>query len=288
MPELSGEVNRDNVMALLNAYDKDGAYLVDYGSKKGDDWLGYYGEGAGLLDSLDTVVHEEYHIYSEIGEDSERLYGGDGRSVEVAYTETFPTREMADSVPRKYHGIRYMAYISEPGGELLANVKGAYGLLNELGAYSWGMDNAVAMYPYYDQSEDNMDTWGNFISKAESNKLAYAEMKYYLLYYLLYAKKNHPEDYQQIIGNEEFRLAYKDIDARFAGLIADYDDDLTEIEAKLQQAGYEVEHTSDEFIVSNAGRVALYTYQYDSFLEEMAKEPYASIHRKLTGETDEN
>lgn len=287
IPELSGEVSKGNVVLLLDTYDEDGAYLVDYGSQKGDDWLKYYSEGEGLMDELDTVVHEEYHTYSEIGEDGERLYNGDGQSIEVAYTEVFPSQEMADSVPDVFRGARYMVYIAE-GDQHLSNVKGAYGILNELGAYSWGMNNAIAMYPYYDRFEDDMDTWGNFISKAENGKLAYAEMKYYLLYYLRYAKKNHPEVYQKILVNEEFRLAYKGIDNRFAKRIADYEADLAEIETKLLQAGYEVEHTDNEFMTADGSGVQLFTDMYSIFFDELEKKPYMSIHRELIGETDED
>ena len=284
VPELSGEVNQDNVMVLLSAYDKDGAHLVGYGTDEGDDWLAYYNEGDRLIDSLNTVVHEECHIFTDVGEEKERIYEGNEKSTEVPYTEVFESKEMVDSVPEQCRGRRFAPYISEAQDGLVSNVEGAYGLLNEFSAYSWGMNNVVAMYPYHERFADDTDTWGSFISNGASNRLAYAEMKYYLLHYLRYAKENYPDIYRQIMENKEFCLAYKDIDSRYAASIAEFEDDLPKIEEKLKQAGHEADHLSDagEYFRIDSNGLGLMTSEYNTFLEKMAKEPYASIHRKLT------
>lgn len=287
MPEFSDEVNQENVMVLLNAYDEDGAYLVDYGTNAGDDWLAYYYTRNHLLASLDTVVHEECHVFTDAGEGKERIYEGDGKSVEVPYTEVYESREMADSVPERCRGTRFSTYISEPKDGLLANVEGAYGLLNEFNAYSWGMNNVVAMYPYRDGFADDIDTWDNFFISGASNRIAYAEMKYYLLHYLRYAKKNYPDVYRQIAGNEAFRLAYKDIDDRYAAQVADFEECLAEVEDKLRQAGYEIVWRNEDHVVIGSKQYALMTSEYNTFLDEMAKKPYVSIQNELTGEASE-
>ncbi len=290
VPEFFDEVNQENVMALLNAYDKDGAYLVDYGTNEGDDWLAYYIQGEWLVNGLDTVVHEECHIFTDIGGGKERIYEGSEKSIEVPYTDVFESKEMADSVPEECRGRRFETYVSEPKDGHLSNVEGAYGLLNEFNAYSWGMSNVVAMYPYFDRFTDDLDTWGSFISNGASNRLAYAEMKYYLLHYLRYAEENHPDVYRQIMENREFCLAYKDIDSRYAARIAEFEEDLPKVEGKLKQAGHEADCASNngEYFNIDSNGFGLMTGEYNTFLDEISKEPYASIHRKLTGETDEN
>ena len=53
--------------------------------------------------------------------------------------------------------------------------------------------------------------------------MAYAEFKYYILNYLYYAKKHHPDVYKGIVNNKEFCKAYKTLESSYAKLIKEYE-----------------------------------------------------------------
>lgn len=286
VPSLYGEISKDNVMALLNTYDRNGAFMVDYGTQIGRNWLAYYSSGDRLIDSLDTVVHEECHDYSVVGANKERMYVGSKKSVTVPYTTIYRTKKMVSSVPKRCRTSRFETYISKPTANLASNVEGIYGLLNEFNAYNWGMNDNVALFSYHDRFADDLDTWGAFIANGASNRLAYAEFKYYILHYLYYAKKHHPSVYRKIVANKKFKLAYKKTESHYAKLIKTYESDLSKIKAKIQAAGYNVDYTDEYFVVTNSngagGGMGLLTDEYSVLMEELQKSPYKSIQKTLT------
>ncbi|MCI8538657.1 MAG: S-layer homology domain-containing protein [Oscillospiraceae bacterium] len=67
-----------------------------------------------------------------------------------------------------------------------------------------------------------------------NNCLPYAESCFYILRYMLYAKEHHPDSYQGILENDEFRLAFSTIDSLYSNLIQScgctYDQYLTEMQ----------------------------------------------------------
>lgn len=286
VPTLYAAISKDNVMALLNTYDRNGAFMVSYGTQIGRDWLGYYSSGDRLIDSLDTVVHEECHDYSVVGANKERMYVGAKKSVTVPYTPIYRTKQMTKSVPQRCRTSRFETYISKPTANLASNVEGVYGLLNEFNAYNWGMNNNAALFAYHDRFADDLNTWGSFIANGASNRLAYAEFKYYILHYMYYAKKHHPSIYRKIVANKKFKLAYKKTESHLAKLIRTYEADLPKIKAKIQAAGYNVDYTDEYFVVTNSygagGGMGLLTDEYSALMTELKKSPYQSIQRTLT------
>ncbi len=285
IPDLNADVSEYNVLSLLHAYDKNGAKLVEYGRKNGTNWIGYYSNGDRLIDSLDTVVHEEFHDYSVVGAEDERMYMGKNKSILVPYTKIYRSKEMTRSVPERCRTSRFSTYISEPIPNLASNVQGVYGLLNEFAAYRWGMNNNIAMFGYYDRFEDNMTTWGRFVADGVSNRLAYAEFKYYILHYLYYAKQHHPSVYRQIMDNDEFKRAYRGTEGEFAKTIWTFEDKLRQVQARLEANGYNVNFTEKSFIVTNASGagsgLSLLHDEYSTLVQEMEKGRYQTIHKAL-------
>ena len=285
IPGLDAPVNEYNVLVLLNTYDRDGARLVNYGYKHGTNWISYYSSDDRLIDSLDTVVHEEFHDYSVVGLDDERMYMGKNKSIIVPYTPIFRSKEMTRSVPVRCRTSRFSTYISQPIPNLASNVQGAYGMLNEFLAYRWGLNNNLAMFSYYDRFPDNMTTWGRFVADGVSNRLAYAEFKYYILHYLYYAKRHHPRVYRQIMANEKFRKAYAKGERDFAKSIRNFELCLGAVQQKLQLQGYNVIFTEEAFIVTNklgvGSGLSLLNDEYSTLIEEMEKTKYKSIQKAL-------
>lgn len=286
VPSLDAPVTKENVLALLNAYDREGAFMVKYGTEYGTSWLGYYSENQKLMDGLDTVVHEECHDFSRVSGNAERMYLGRNNYVTIPFTDIFLSKEMVKSVPKRCQTSRFSTYISHPSENLASNVDGIYGLINEFVAYGWGMHNNISMYPYHDNFNDDMNTWGSFIMNGASNRLAYAEFKYYILHYLYYAKKHHPDIYRQLISNKELRTVYRKSEKQFANLIKSYENDLSQISDKIGNNGYKVYYTADYFIVRDkSGSVSgmgLLNDEYSVLITELKKAPYQVLHKALS------
>ena len=216
------ELNRDNILALLDAYDPDGAFIVR--NSRDSSLLFWFGGAETIgegIDDLEGAVHEQCHDYTDYStgafynsitgrymSDSERIYIGNKKSIQVTMTEVFDSIEMVDSIPEDLRTFRFSTYVNTDESDMASRQHGVYGLLNEFTAYSWGMNNIVKMQPYL---EDN-DLLTGGITNAY---VSYAEFRYYILEYLLYAKENYPDVYKDIIGNESFKTAFVTVEKLF-------------------------------------------------------------------------
>lgn len=285
VPGLAGSVTEENVLKLLRQFDKDGYFLVDYGYRRNTPWMSYYSQGDRLIDSLDTVVHEEFHDYSIVGNQKQRIYTGRKHAIIVDFTKIFKTVEMVRSVPKRCRTTRFPTYVSKPVPNLASNVQGIYGLLNEFSAYHWGMNNNIHMFAYYDRFADAMNTWNSFVADGASNRLAYAEFKYYILHYLYYAKQHHPLVYRQIMSNKKFRTAYRINERHFWKMIQTFEKDLTTIKGKLEKQGYHVEYTEEAFVAfdytGSGNGMSLLNDEYSVLMKELEKDRYVSIQKAL-------
>ena len=279
----------EHIQQLLGEYDPDGAFLVEYGLAQGDDISAFYEDYERTVDVIGTVVHEEFHEYSKTTDGYERLYMGEESSLDVPYTEVYHTKKMSGSVPDQCQTLRFDTYISEPSSGLAANEYGAYGLLNEFCAYSWGMNNTICMRPYYETFSDSVDTWRTWISLGASDRMAYAEFKYYILHYLQYAKKHYPQVYEGIMANEAFKTVYTQTEARFADAIAEYEKELHSMGKKLSHIGTTVTLQGegriqiDRWFEDFGDSIDLLYDEYAVLLEELQKPKYVKLHEALTG-----
>lgn len=241
LPSPSAPLTEENVFALLDNLDPDGAWILrsadtDYSNAAHyvngvkveaagnfmrwfiSDTGSSFGTAAGK--TLPTAVHEECHSFTRMAPSygqgkwnyQEKIYIGQGEYITVAYTDPFPTEEMSKLLPADLRTSRYGTYVSE-GSSASANQQGIYGLLNEFAAYCWGNSNLVKTYDYCAGYWENRYT-NEFVS--------YAEFRFWILSYMLYAKENHPEAYQEILGDDDFRLVFSTIDDTFAGVIQAY------------------------------------------------------------------
>ncbi len=291
-PEIEASCDEDHFLEVLDAYDPDGYFLVKTGLDNGDDITQYYEDVNLAVDVLGTIVHEECHEYSRMDdENDERLYMGDGDSIVVSHTEIYPTVEMAATIPEECKSFRYENYIGSPSDILATNVDGIYGLLNEFCAYTWGTNNDICLYDYYDkEGPDNQYTWGIWLSLACGNKLAYAEFKYYILHYLLYAQENYPAVYDGIMANDNFREAYRILEGKYAEIAKKQDEYTAQIIKKLDTPFSKVEYEPNvqlrvTNIISKASDVtSLSSGEYETLLKEIAKPEHQQIHDALVAQ----
>ena len=241
LPSPSAPLTEENIFALLDNLDPDGAWILrasdtDYSNathyvngvkvEAADNFMRYFfsdmGSSFGVAagKTLSTAVHEECHGFTRLPATynqgkwnyQERIYTGQGKYITVAFTDTFPTEEMSRLLPANLRSSRYNTYVSE-GASASANQQGIYGLLNEFAAYCWGMNTALKTFDYVNGRSSNSYS-NEFVS--------YAEFRFWILSYMLYARENHPEVYQGILDNDNFRLAFTAIDAEFAQIIQDF------------------------------------------------------------------
>lgn len=73
------------------------------------------------------------------------------------------------------------------------------------------------------------DDWFQYANLGANDRLAYAEFRYYILTYMLYAKDKHPDVYQGIVNNQEFKNAFKSVDNCFSGNIQKFEGTLSDL-----------------------------------------------------------
>ncbi len=285
MPGLNAKVTEKNVLKILNRYDTDGAYIMKKQIQAGDHILAWFPSGRRIIDGINTAVHEETHAYSFQRAHWNAYFVGKKKTIHVPVTAIFHTKKMAESIPSRLRTFRYKTYVAKPSANLASNVEGAYGLLNEFMAYRMGMSTTLSLYPYYTSQNAGWDAWQAYINSCENDKLAYAEVKYYILHYLSYAKKHYPKVYQGILGNRKFCQAYRSLESSFAKLISTYGKDLKKIQKLMKKQGRKMEITDKTIWISTGpyskAGLGRYTADYKKLQKEMKKSAYASIHKKL-------
>ena len=216
-PDRDTALTEESLLALLDACDPDGAWIIRHAEGTGTSWKIWAG-GASTLGELSgrlgTVVHEQLHGYTgSAGWKQEYIYVGNGNSVTVSFTDVFDTAEMAAEIPEGLRTFRYDDYVSPDAEPAMASRQfGPYGLLNEYAAYCWGMNNDLRTADYF----------GDSPYSTTNTYVAFMEFRFYILRYMLYAKEHHPAVYQGVLNNASFREAFSAIDATFAPLVEAY------------------------------------------------------------------
>ncbi len=163
--------------ALLARYSANGQYIVttyealpsefDLGngrtmkvshSKGFDD---FFDDGApeNVVDYMSTAVHEVYHAYAgtmayqlavdgkvEVGDGVEALYVG-GEPLLIAYSASYPAREMDSTFPADARTMRYATYVTESDALQSTQQYGAYGFIDEWAAYYNDARTIVDLWP---------------------------------------------------------------------------------------------------------------------------------------------
>lgn len=228
VPSPTDTATHDNVLALLDKYCPNGAYILRATEQDGDDFMVWMNNGD-LIERLCTAVHEQEHGYSSYNSQhsikrdpvtgeykiatAEAYYTGEGRHIMVPETDTYHTEEIAAIVPEDLRSFRYNTYVGA-GVEVDSNVCGIYGLMNEFTAYCWGSTTNISLYEYFLDQPFSEENWLKYVMMSSGDYFAYSEFKYYILSYLIYAKENYPSIYEQTLNNEALRDAFRIVEAR--------------------------------------------------------------------------
>lgn len=232
------------IMAMLDTYDPDGAWIVraammnpmgmvtttlitgdgvttsDDGGT-GDLMFYFLPQSFSREEHLTTAVHEECHKFQAIktraltsGGAVHNIYTGSGNYMIVQETQTFNSDEMSVLIPDSLRTFRFHEYLgSAAASNQGSRVQGVYGLLDEFTAYYWGANNTFNVATGYKGLDRSQALSGM------NDCLPYAEFRFYILRYMLYAKEHYPDIYQGILENSEFRSAFSTIDSLYSNLI---------------------------------------------------------------------
>lgn len=217
------KVTKESLLAFAEKYDKDAYAILSTVQKKHKFYniMDYYEKDDSYTTEFETTVHEMCHVTQDRSSYDYMIYTGDGKWVKMkTHNSTyFPSGEMADSIPEKYRTFRFDTYITPDKGEnMSSDIEGCFGLLNEFSAYCWGLKASLCMYNYIKTLEPTYENANPFIT-AYYNRSCYAEFRFYILSYLLYAKENYPDFYNKIMNNSDFLYAFNKIDAEFRMVI---------------------------------------------------------------------
>lgn len=285
VPAPEDEATHDNVLALLDNYCPNGAYILRATEIEGDNFMTWM-ENEALLDCIGTAVHEQSHGYtshnmSYNGTWVMAYYTGEGKHIKVPQTETYLSEEMAAQIPEELRTFRYDTYVGK-GAVVSANKRGIYGLMNEFTAYCWDTITNNSMYEYYLTQEQTEENWLNYVKISSSQYYAYSEFKYYILSYMLYAKENYPNIYEQTMNNRALLDAFRIIEARYRGAVEQYFANLDRLETYLKDNGIRVFRDKDMFYIGYFG-YGTFEDKYYNLLENAMKAPeYVQMYKLMT------
>ena len=206
---------------------------------------------------------------------------GDGEHIVVPETDVFNSLQMAATIPEELRTFRY-SYVGEAQQYLTSQTDGPYGLLDELTAYCWGAHTNVALYDYYLAKATSASDWLSYIHLLSSDYYAYAEFKYFILHYLVYAQENDPAVYRGIVENTAFRTAYAAIDDRFAAVVDAVQRRFEDVADHLRSEGHSVTRSGGYFYIDGSG-AGTFEAVYDLLATELAKPVYQQMDAVLHG-----
>lgn len=245
-----------------------------------------------ILSDISTVVHEGCHMYQSqkpnvlLAERGQLDFKVDysvyfiSRTEEylVKHTSTFPSIRMASEIPEPLQSFRYATYIKTNQSILGTQQSGVYGLMDEWSAYYNGFKTTVLNFPEYASAsaENEMDPYFNFLSDAGSIRMAYPEFKYYILHYLEYAGRNEKAVYDQVMANEDFKLAFQAIDKAFSKVMALFESRKMEIMKIAESKELNFRESRGFYMIGNRG-VGSYNEEYSRYEEAINSEKFKQI-----------
>lgn len=190
-----------------------------------------------LVRAYGTVIHELLHGYNGIDFDSHAYLVAAGTSITVPMRKYFNSKELngwlrqgvRDSVFR--YGL-YMGGSSTVAGlttdvnrsadsEVMSMKRGIYGLVEEMDAYYHDNLAQYEVIGYYlsHYGAGDQEHFGAYLEKVELQSVAYYEFRQFIAWYLVYAKRKHPDVYQDLVDNRALREVFTRVDAGYRALL---------------------------------------------------------------------
>lgn len=275
LPVYDAEPTLENAEKVLQVCDPDGWLFLRWDETD----FGLYTEAAfELVDNLGTAVHEVFHGFCNSAPYGWQYhYLGDGFYVMVECADTYDSEEMTEWIPEELHTLRYEEYVAPGCGNMASNVRGIYGLLNEFNAYWTDTNYDISMFDYFCAQEQTVDAWRYYIRGCENSRQAYAEFRYFILTYLLYAKENYPDDYQEMMENDALRYAFKTVEQNYASAIETYEYQLWQLANGQIPGTIENIEVTDSFVWFGGTGIGRFTADYKKLMTAMEAPEYVEM-----------
>jgi len=145
------------------------------------------------------------------------------RHVNFSDTPVFPAGRLESFIPENKKTTRYKLYIGKKSKQSPGAIGmeiGITNLMDEYYSYYWDNQVIYDLYGYYkNEQPQTAQSWQNWTSQVFSTYFAWAEFRYWIVSYLLYASQKEPQIYAMLIQDEHLRKAFTVIDDRFTELI---------------------------------------------------------------------
>ena len=278
LPVYNDTATYEGIRQILDTCDPDGGLMFRYDPEGAFGWVF---PANGMTGDTDTAIHETYHGFSyDFGWGTTTYYLENGYFLVVPETKTYLSEKMTVMIPEENRTFRFEDYVGT-GSYLSSNKSGIYGLMDEFNAYQMGMNYGVNMFDYYCAQESSLESWCQYINGCENNRQAYAEFRYYILTYLLYAKVYEPEVYEGLMGNEKLRYAFTVVESNFAEDIARYEADLLRLDSGELPGTSKIKITEDTFWFGNQG-TGRFTAEYKKLMGAMSAPAYVEMMETFT------
>lgn len=161
-------------------------------------------------------VHEVCHMWnwkhggSGTG-NANGFFIGDNKGYKVPKSfKAFNSKEIAGEIPSELKTTITDIYIIKGvnGQETGSMVNGIYGIMDEYSTYVTGLKAGVEMGACLKANFDKSEHWKSLASEASSAVEGSPEFRYFILKYIMYAKKKHADIYDKIIADKELKEVY--------------------------------------------------------------------------------
>jgi hypothetical protein len=190
-----------------------------------------------MIKDYGTVIHELLHGYDDSEFEAHHYFIAPGSKVEVSIGKYYNSKELNSYVRKGTQDsvFRYGLYIggrSDLHGkavdlnkgtdsEVMSVNLGIYGILEEYNAYYHDNQAVYELYEYYVKTfgSNNSEAMTTYMGMAEKGTVACYEFRLFVGWYIVNAKKKHPEIYEDMLSNKALRAVFTMIDSKYEALI---------------------------------------------------------------------
>ena len=196
---------------------------------------------ATFITTATSGVHETTHAYAgsmALQLQAERGLARRGRALAIVAdaapilvlpTETYPAYEMSETFPFDARTSTYAVYV-DPERRRGAHHGGVYRFLDEYAAYYQGARTTADLWAWVEEGAPvDRRLMVNYALAFDAARTRRHQIRLFILHYLLHARAHRPDVYAGVLGNDEFRRAFAEVDAAFDRL----ESRMAEIEAPV-------------------------------------------------------
>jgi hypothetical protein len=250
-----------------------------------------------IINEINTGVHETTHDFTSIlayknlldkgikniGMNNYLCFAPDKNNmITVRITKIFPSSELGNVVEDDFQTERFATYVFPSRAIMGTQVHGVYGLLDEFHAYYHGTKAIYDLKPFFEtEVKQTSANWIVYFKNIYSTYYAYAEFRYFILKYLIYAKQTQPDVYERIMENKEFKDAFLKTDKAYATLISEFNANKTIILKNLKAKGIVVTDKEDGITLDKYFAMS-FKETYDFFMEAMKEQEFTDMMAALS------